>query len=307
MPIINIFPNQDIQNVLDKYQKDIEAVEETVIIIHAGIYNQRVHVIGRNIKILGQGIVVISNSLGAKQIGHNQTFHTATFLCEGENIELTNLIIINNAGLGNKVGQSIALYLNGDKFYLNDCIMLSYQDTLCLGPVIQVNRDKTITSTPVKNPQLKKARYIFRRCTVQGNIDYIFGGGSALFFNCKINSIFSNEGENYICAPCTNQGRKYGFIFYHCMINSKGNQQANYLGRPWREFAKAYFISCKMSSDLLKKGWHYWGNDPVSVKKADFRVYQPNGKMVCQQWALISDSVEDKLIDSLQRYFNISL
>ncbi|WP_153929895.1 pectinesterase family protein [uncultured Limosilactobacillus sp.] len=176
-----------------------------------------------------------------------------------------------------------------------------------MGPVIQVNRDRSVTSTPVKNKQLKKARYVFRRCTIQGNIDYIFGGGSAIFRMCTINSLFSDGGESYLCAPCTEQLRENGFIFYQCTVNSENGQQDNYLGRPWREFAKAWFISCEISANLLANGWHYWGNDPLSVQNADFRVYQANGKIVSQRWAMSSNNLDKKLINSIQRYFNIIL
>ncbi|MBB1078671.1 hypothetical protein H5S09_02160 [Limosilactobacillus sp. STM2_1] len=172
--------------------------------------------------------------------------------------------------------------------------------------MIKINRDKTITDTPVKRKR-GKTRYIFQKCTIQGNVDYIFGGGSALFVECIINSIYSDEGESYICAPCTSHLRAYGFVFYHCKINCDDSQQNNYLGRPWREFAKAYFINCDMSANLLENGWHYWGDDPASVQKADFRAYQANTKLIDQYWAISSKNIPTELIASLQRYFNINL
>lgn len=305
MTEINIFPGQNIQGILTNYYDELQSTHNTIIKVHSGIYNQRVHIAGQNIDIKGTGLVVINNDLGAKRLGHNKTFYTATFLCEGKNICIENLVISNDAGPGYIAGQSIALYLNGDSISLRQCCLISYQDTLCLGPVIQINRDKTRTDTPVKDKTLVMARYKLYSCYIQGNVDYIFGGGSALFINCHINSIANRNSEGYICAPCTEKSRKFGFIFYNCIVLNNKNVQNIFLGRPWRQFAKAYFINCNLSKNIAENGWHYWGDDSSSIRNVDFRVYGSNQNFE-QKWTINVKKTDCKLLSLIEDYFGVS-
>ena len=52
----------------------------------------------------------------------------------------------------------------------------------------------------------------FEQCEIEGNVDFIFGGGNATFNNCKIYSLKAN-GKAWVCAPDHNKENNHGFIF----------------------------------------------------------------------------------------------
>lgn len=303
---IKITNNDQIQEVLDDHQEELLAAHPTSIVIEPGIYRERVHLYGNNVTVIGQPPVIITNGLGALALGHNKTFFTATFLCEGQNISLTGLTIVNSAGLGENVGQAVAFYGNGDRFKLHDCAFLGNQDTLCLGPIIQQNRDGSTTETPVKARELLTARYVLTECFIQGNVDYIFGGGSALFEHCRISSTQNGRfDDGYICAPCTEKQRPFGFVFNQCQIVADRGADGHYLGRPWRRYAKAYYLDCQLAPSLAHSGWHDWAGDPDSTTDCDFRTYGCTPAVRQQSWTRAGDEVPAALQKQLNDYFGL--
>lgn len=58
------------------------------------------------------------------------TFRTYAMLVTGNRVVLKNLTIANTSGPGDKVGQAIALYGDGDELQIENCRILGHQDTL---------------------------------------------------------------------------------------------------------------------------------------------------------------------------------
>ena len=290
--------------MLDEHQEELLADHPTLIVIEPGIYHERVHLYGKNVTVIGQPPVIITNGLGALALGHNKTFFTATFLCEGQNISLTNLTIVNSAGLGENVGQAVAFYGNGDRFKMHNCAFLGNQDTLCLGPIIQQNRDGSTTETPVKARGLPTARYVLTDCFIQGNVDYIFGGGSAFFEHCRISSTQNGRfADGYVCAPCTEKQRPFGFVFNQCQIVADRAADGHYLGRPWRRYAKAYYLDCQLAPSLARNGWHDWEGDPDSTADCDFRAYGCTPAVKQQVWTHGGNELPVTLLGRISSYF----
>lgn len=123
----------------------------------------------------------------------------------------------------------------------------------------------------------------FKDCYIEGNVDFIFGAGQALFEDCTIASI-GREGSinnGYITAPSTLVSNKYGMIFYNCRLikaNSDTSDHSVALGRPWHPgttfpdgkyanpnaVGSSVFIDCFMDSHIKSEGW-----DKMSGKDKD--------------------------------------
>lgn len=129
-------------------------------------------------------------------------------------------------------GQAVAIKITGNDSKFVECKFLSMQDTLYV--------DEAITAR-------------FERCYIEGDIDFIFGSGNAIFDNCDIMAK-TFDGHSYVTAPSTLECNEYGFLFYNCKVFTDGCNA--YLMRPWypnREYRypKACFIGCYFDEFII--------------------------------------------------------
>lgn len=127
--------------------------------------------------------------------------------------------------------------MGADKTTLRACSFLGWQDTL----------------------YLDSGSTLLEDCTIKGNIDFIFGAGSALFQGCDIIS----RGKGFVSAPSTFTEESLGFIFHDCSIAPEsGTEDASvFLARPWHPAGSenrnpmALFIDCSLSSHINPSLW----------------------------------------------------
>src|SRR5690606_246244 len=177
--------------------------------------------------------------------GRNSTFLTYTVLVEGNDFIAKNLTIQNTAG---DVGQAIALSINADRCYIENCNILGNQDTL-------------YTSG-------EGFRQYFSNCYIEGTTDFIFGQATVLFEKCRIHS----KRNSYITAASTPKDIPYGFVFMNCNLTADENVTEVYLGRPWRIHAKTVFLECEMDENIKPEGWHSWSK-PEAEKTTYYAEY----------------------------------
>ena len=115
----------------------------------------------------------------------------------------------------------------------------------------------------------------YRRCTIRGNIDFIFGGANAVFDSCRIEPWHHKTGIYYITAPSTPAG-KPGYLFVDCTVAGNCAPGSVYLGRPWRADAACYWLDCSLSEEVCAGGWDNW-HDPENEKTARFGEYGSTG------------------------------
>ncbi len=161
------------------------------------------------------------------------TFTSATWFVYGNDITMENLTIQNKAG---RVGQALALHVNGSRFILRNCNLLGNQDTLF--------------ATNDESEQF------YDQCYIEGTTDFIFGSATAVFYKCTIKSLTNS----YITAASTMPHQKYGYVFLNCNLIAADECTQTYLGRPWRAYAKTAFIDCSMGAHINAAGWHNWDN-----------------------------------------------
>lgn len=178
------------------------------------------------------------------------TFTSYTMWVQGNDITIQNLTIRNTAG---RVGQAVALHVDGDRFVLKDCNLLGNQDTL-------------LTAND-------SSRQYYKNCLIEGTTDFIFGPATALFQQCTIKSL----SNSYITAASTTKGKKYGYVFLNCKLVANNEAQKVFLGRPWRAYAQTVFINCEMGKHIRPEGWDNWRN-PENEKTAFYAEYKSFGE-----------------------------
>src|ERR1044072_1384476 len=159
------------------------------------------------------------------------TFNSYTVLVQGNDFYADNLTIQNTAG---RVGQAVALHVEGDRATIKNCRLLGNQDTLYLAT--------------------ESSRQYYQDCYIEGTTDFIFGEATVVFQNCTIKSLINS----YITAAATRPNQQFGFVFFNCKLIADTSATKVYLGRPWRPFAKTVFINCELGSHIVPEGWNPW-------------------------------------------------
>ncbi len=185
------------------------------------------------------------------------TFRTATLLVDAPHVTLQNLTVENDAAPRNEVGQAVALYVDADDFTCENCRLIGHQDTLFTAPLPPKEIEKNGFIGPKQHAPRIPQRHVYRRCLIEGNVDFIFGGAAAWFENCEIRSV---DESGYATAASTPEGQKYGYVFHSCRFTHNGIPDGcTYLGRPWRNFAKTVLLNCELGSHIHPEGFHDWG------------------------------------------------
>jgi pectinesterase len=161
------------------------------------------------------------------------TYTSYTVRVDAPDIILENITIRNTAG---RVGQAVALHVEGDRFICKNCTLLGNQDTLFAAA--------------------EGSRQYYENCFVEGTTDFIFGKSTAVFKSCTIKSLT----DSYITAAATPAYQRYGFVFFDCNLIADPSVKKAYLGRPWRPYAQTIFIRTDVGSHILPEGWDNWDN-----------------------------------------------
>jgi pectinesterase len=164
--------------------------------------------------------------------GPINTFTSYTARISGDDIHVHNITFVNSAG---RVGQALALFVDGDRVLFENCRFIGNQDTIFAAG--------------------EGARQYFKDVYVEGTTDFIFGPATAYFERCEVRS----KQRSYITAASTPAGVPYGFVFDGCRLTAEASVDSVYLGRPWRDHARTVFLRTEMGSHIIGAGWHNWG------------------------------------------------
>jgi len=172
------------------------------------------------------------------------TANASVLRVENDGFQLVNLTIRNtyNAdriqgtdGARNSIGQfttgqhqAVALLVAGaDRVQIQNVALKSFQDTLYL-------------QSPAKG---ETVRTFLSECSIEGDVDFIFGQSTAWFERCRIRSLGSRAAQSWVTAPSTDIRTRYGFVFNDCdfLHDSSYGALAGRLslGRQWFEAVRA--------------------------------------------------------------------
>ncbi|MGN0972586.1 MAG: pectinesterase family protein, partial [Aristaeellaceae bacterium] len=250
-----------------------------ILLVRMDEYHERVIVNKDNIRIIGEARdrTVITHSGCAKDLDaegrEKGTFLSYTFLVTGDNVEVENLTIRNDAGDGSLVGQAVAVYAAGDRGVWRNVRMIGCQDTLFCGPTMpKVARDALPRLIPegvvsVGDCPLVLGRQYFEDCYIQGDVDFIFGPYACWFERCTLHM---NRRGGFYTAANTPQQAPYGLVFHRCHLTGDCEPGRAYLGRPWRRYAHTQFIECEMDECVAPEGFQDWGETKITRRCGEY-------------------------------------
>lgn len=267
-------------------------IRPIVIHIGAGTYREQLTISRPRVTMIGEhrDNTVIVYGLGAAEILDNGekrgTFRTASVRIDASDFTAHNITFQNDAGFGHTVGQALALYVDADRCYFENCRFLGSQDTLFTAPLPQKEAQPGGFKGPGEFKVRTLGRHLYRNCFIQGDVDFIFGGATAWFEDCEIFSKMpgdrkppeSPEDEviyGYVTAASTCEDVPYGYVFQNCRLTSDCPPHTIYLGRPWREYAKTVFLSCELGAHIHPLGWQDWGKPHGHFLYAEHASYGP--------------------------------
>lgn len=233
------------------------AERQYVIFVKNGVYNEKLLIPTwkTHVTIIGQDVdstIITFNDYSGKIDGSGKklsTFTSFTCMVAGNNIVMENITFVNSAG---RVGQAVALHVEGDRCEFRNCKLIGNQDTLFASG--------------------EDSRQYYFHCTIEGTTDFIFGAATAVFENCTIVS----KVNSYITAASTPPLQRYGFVFLHSRLLSDSVGRKVYLGRPWRLYAYTAFVNCEMGEHIRPEGWHNWSK-PEAETTARYYEYNSTG------------------------------
>ncbi|MGW2519949.1 pectinesterase family protein [Streptomyces sp. NPDC001617] len=201
-------------------------------------------------------VVLVENHGAGTKKADGTTYGTsgsATAFVDGHDFSASNLTISNDYDTGtNSTGQAVALSLSADRAVLTNVRILGHQDTLLVN---------------------NSARAYFLKSYVEGTVDFIFGGGIAVFDQNEIHQLGSG---GYLTAASTPASRSYGYLFYKSRITGPSATKTGSLGRPWRQDAQVLYRESDLGS-FVNTG-HPWSDMSGSVwTKARFSEYRNTG------------------------------
>jgi pectinesterase len=275
-PITKVFKKiivaQDGSGDFKTIQEAVNAVrdlsqEQVPIYIKAGIYPEKLVIPSwkTHISLIGESketTIISNNDYSGKAVpggkdafGRDKmsTYTSYTVLVAGDNFVAENLTIENTAG---RVGQAVALHVEGDRCVVKNCKLLGNQDTLY-----------TATAS---------SRELYQDCYIEGTTDFLFGEATVVFQRCTIKSLVNS----YITAAATTALQPYGYVLMDCKLIADTSVKKEYLGRPWRPYAKTVYIRTEMGAHIDPEGWNPWKGDamfPEKEKTAFYAEFESSG------------------------------
>jgi len=136
----------------------------------------------------------------------------------------------------------------------------------------------------------KAGRSLFRNSTISGHVDFIFGGGTAVFWQSDIITRARPDKTppiGYITAPSTQISSPYGLVFIDCRLTREADvaDASMALGRPWHPtttfadgryadpnaLGQTVFINTWMDAHILDQAWWPMSGNLPDGSRADFQ------------------------------------
>jgi pectinesterase len=114
--------------------------------------------------------------------------------------------------------QAVAVKATGDRLLFDHDRFLGHQDTLYADTA----------STDIR------ARQYYRRSTVVGDVDFMFGRATAVFDRVTITAVDRGLNPNgFLTAASTRSDNPHGFLVINSTVTSPAAAASYFLGRPW--------------------------------------------------------------------------
>ena len=208
----------------------------TLINVRNGDYNELVNISGKhNVTFRGQsrsGVIIgYLNNATFQAANGGSTHARMAFKVNANDIALDGITVTNRTPVGGSQAEAIMVETGARRFVCHNSTVASYQDT------ILVNQNSS--------------ECYFYNSLVQGQFDYIWGGGRAFFTNCEIRTLIGNGGAlntGNLTASRTDLSGTNGFSFMRCQLTRSIPTLTNttMAGNNGTAGGNAAFISCNV-------------------------------------------------------------
>lgn len=151
-----------------------------------------------------------------------------------------------------KGSQAEALTVKADRCVLRHVDFFSYQDTLNLN-----------------------GRTYVEDCYVEGDVDYVWGRGPAVFDRCHLRTMH----DGYV-VQSRNEPGKVGFVFLDCRLTAAAEAKNFYLARidaAKYPASQATFLRCSMPDAVARQGWRLDGGDSAALRFEEYATMDGSG------------------------------
>jgi pectin methylesterase-like acyl-CoA thioesterase len=204
------------------------SAERTTIVVKRGTYAElpMVSAEKKNLTIRGEDRkeTIIAATNNARLNPRRREMFTVL----GDGFTLENLTLHNTTPKGGSQAETIRV--RADRVILRHCDFKSFQDTLRLD-----------------------GRVFVDECYVEGDVDFVWGGGTVYFRRCDIKAL--NDG--YL-VQSRNDAQHPGYVFVDCTITGAAGITRYVLARvePSRfAYSHVAFINCRIGPFLSPVGW----------------------------------------------------
>ena len=190
-------------------------VNPPLINVRDGVYTEVVEFKKNNIVMRGQSrngtIIGYPNNSNLNPSTHSRM----AMKINGNDIALDNLTVSNSTPQDLSQAEALMIETSAARCIVNNCNVDSYQDTI------------------LANTSTSKA--YFNRSLIQGDVDFIWGGGNLFFTNCEVRWLI-RAGNSAALGPNPSPGAtdisSNGFSFVNCSLTTlPGANRADTVGR----------------------------------------------------------------------------
>ena len=207
------------------------AADPVVIAVRPGEYREVVAMPRNHVQLIGTTgnaedvVIVYDNAAGTPKPDGSGTYGSsgsATVLIRGSNITVRDLTFANDFdedAVELSGEQALAVKTQGDRLVFDNVRFLGDQDTL-------------MVDSP--SPGVL-ARSYFVNSYVEGDVDFIYGRGTAVFDRSTIfaSSRGSSSNNGYLTASSIDISLPYGILITDSTVQSDAPAESFHLGRPW--------------------------------------------------------------------------
>ncbi|WP_458112775.1 pectinesterase family protein [Arthrobacter sp. R1-13] len=179
-----------------------------------------------------------------------------TMTVAADNTTVTNLTVENTYDeAANGSSQALAVRSVGDK--------VTFENARFLG-----NQDTYLADTTGRDA---RARTYLKNCYIEGDVDFIYGRGTAVLDGCTVHSLDRGSATNngYIVAPSTKNSNPYGLLIINSRLTGDAAPGTVSLGRPWFASSdpdahpQAVIRDSWLGAHIAEQGWadmsgHSW-------------------------------------------------
>ncbi|WP_055711774.1 pectinesterase family protein [Streptomyces torulosus] len=220
----------------DSVQAAVDAVDGPgwMIVVHPGTYREVVDIPVSKAELTLRGAsrdpraaVIVFDRAGGTPRPEGGTYGTAgsaTFTSAAPGLTVRDVTLANDwlrADHPDITGtQAVAAYVTGDRSHFENVRLLAHQDTLFADT----------TALDVFD------RQYYRRCHIEGDVDFVFGRARAVFESCRFHTLqrdVSFTPKGMVFAPSTARANPYGFLALRGRITSGAEHGAYKIARPW--------------------------------------------------------------------------